>query len=408
VDEDKALVYLERSKSSPISLSLRRDHRLSLCDPLLEIIPRAIGRLGSLSIEATSENLHPITSQLSRPAPLLEELSICGDCQLVSRYPVLTPTLFGGDLSSLRRLCLESVRTELPWRNMVNLTSFLLAYTWPGEISVRQLLDFFESAPHLREVELHSATPTSGAQNRRLVSLACLKRMHITNGGPSFVLFDHLLIPVGAELITQADLPIGDLLPRCLDNLRNFSNFTTIQLYVGASRLDMDFSGPNGRVRMSPRTSRADMTCFVHESLAQFDTSKTERFKIGGCVPLSRDPLYLALLPMKDLRFLLLYECISPHTCIRALHPRTGSLEVVACPNLEELVLVLRSDEERFDIGSVIGMAEARASRGKKLGTVKIVDRQDEPDPEDLFELGKHVRHVEYGYPVDAIDDEED
>ena len=69
---------------------------------------------------------------------------------------------------------------------------------------------------------------------------------------------------------------------------------------------------------------------------------------------------------------------------------------------------MLHSDEENLDVGDVIGMAEARALRGKELGAVRIVDRQGRPDPEDLLELGKYVRHVEYGDLVDAIDGEED
>jgi len=88
---------------------------------------------------------------------------------------------------------------------MVNLTSFTLTHMSP--MSVRQFLDFFEDTPCLHEVELHSATPTSGAQYGRLVSLACLKTMYTTGGGPPFLLLDHLLIPFGACLTIEVDLP---------------------------------------------------------------------------------------------------------------------------------------------------------------------------------------------------------
>ena len=147
---------------------------------------------------------------------------------------------------------------------MANLTQFLLADTL--SVSTRQLLDFFESAPHLREVDLSSATATSGAQDGRLVSLACLRRMHI-DGGPSPILLDHTLIPVGAELITQVNLPhilIENHLPRSLDNLRNLSDFTTIRLslYGGGSYPYIQFSEPNGQVRMIsgfPRVGETDV-----------------------------------------------------------------------------------------------------------------------------------------------------
>ena len=191
---DKTRVYLERSKSSPINVSLANFVGLSPCDPFLQILPHAIGRLRSLSVYATFKSLQDITAHLSLPAPFLEDLQIDGHPALYSQpdNPVLASTLFNGDLSSLRVLCLRSVRTELPWRNMVNLTTFTLVRTLPGEISVGHFLDFFESAPRLREVRLHAATPTFGAQNGRLASLVCLKRMNIIGGRPSLLL-DHLL-----------------------------------------------------------------------------------------------------------------------------------------------------------------------------------------------------------------------
>ena len=62
---------------------------------------------------------------------------------------------------------------------MTNLTSFILDNMPLGGVSVGQFLDFFESAPCLREIQLISATPTSGAQDGRLVSLACLMELSL-------------------------------------------------------------------------------------------------------------------------------------------------------------------------------------------------------------------------------------
>jgi hypothetical protein len=107
-NKDKTCVYLERSMSLPVNLSLHTDY-LSLHTDYLsppkhtffDIIQHAIGRLGSLIIDATPENLQDITNHLSRPASLLEKLSVCGDPNdEPDRIPVLTPALFDGDLSS--------------------------------------------------------------------------------------------------------------------------------------------------------------------------------------------------------------------------------------------------------------------------------------------------------------------
>ena len=238
LDEEKTRIYLERSKSSPIDLSLTRNQGISPGDPFFQIIPHATGRLRSLIMEGPSENIHVITSHLSHPAPLLENLSICCNGRMLHHHPALPPTLFNGDLSSLRKLFLVLVRTKLPWRNMINLTSFTLSRTPPGTVSVVQLLDFFESAPYLEKVDHYFVNPTAGAQNCRLVSLAHLKHMYIKDDDPPSALLDHLLIPVGAKLEIQARLVssvIGEHLPRSLDNLKNFSDFTTIQYTLANS-----------------------------------------------------------------------------------------------------------------------------------------------------------------------------
>ena len=184
-DLDKTRVYLERSRSSPIDLSLRSDHT-SLSDPFFKFIPHIAGRLKSLNIDGGSEHLQDISAYLFCPAPLLEELSIRGD-----NDPILPPTFLDGDLSPLHRLRLDDVCTELPWRNMVNLTSFALVCGSP--ISVSQYLDFFESAPHLRDVHIDSEPQTTAIQYERLVPMASLRWMKC---GLDSDLFDHLLIPV--------------------------------------------------------------------------------------------------------------------------------------------------------------------------------------------------------------------
>ena len=50
---DKAEVRLGRSESSPVSLSLCMSKLLHPHDPFFRIIPRAIGRLKSLTINRT-------------------------------------------------------------------------------------------------------------------------------------------------------------------------------------------------------------------------------------------------------------------------------------------------------------------------------------------------------------------
>jgi len=404
-DAAKTRIYLERSKSSPINLRINRKNDLFPHDPLLQIIPLATDRLKSLRLVGSPESLPNITARLTHPVPLLEDLLIDGDCEFdPESNPVLTTSLFSGDLSSLRRLHLSSVRTELPWRTMVNLTSFSLWYTSPGEVTVRHLLDFFEGAPRLREIELPTPTPGSSVQDGRLVSLAYLKRAEFFECETTSILLSHLLIPVGASLTTWGGLPgplIEDHLPKSLDNLRNLSDFTKIHLRVLPWISFLRFSGPNGQVRMFSMSTRTNTTCLVLDSLARFNTSKTERLRVDHGGPLSMDSTYRALLPMAALRTLALYQCQNPHFFIDALHPGVSPSGVVVCPNLEELILFDVAHGSTLGTEGFVGMAAARASRGAKLKTVRILAREV---GFDVLELEKHVLHVECGPEVAVAD----
>ena len=408
VDMDKTRVYLERSKSSPIILQIERESLLSPHDPLFQVIPNAASRLKSLSVQVPPESVGDIITHLSHPAPLLEDLSIdCGYELDPWDNPVLTTSLFNGNLSSLHNLRLRYVRTTLPWRNMVNLTSFALGPTPPGEVSMGQLLDFFENAPRLDSVELHSATPTTDTRRGRLVSLERLKWMNIRGDDPCSLLLDHLLIPAGAWLAIWSD-SLGSRLeghfPRSLDNLRNLTNFTKIDLYLNDLSPEIRFTGPNGRVSVTCTAPQDNPTSPVFEYLAQVNASGIERLEIDYGRPPSGDLVHRVLLPMNSLRTLKLSRCKGLRFFVHALHPNTNPSRVVVCPNLEELVLRARS-REAFDIGGLIDMAAARESEGAKLRTVGIIGGLGKLDPGGVLELKKHALHVECDPGIGAVND---
>ena len=405
MDTDKTRVYVERSNSSPIELSLCWDNGQLCPNSFLMVASNVTRRLRHLSIRGAPGQLRWTTCHLSCHAPLLEELSVTSHGEEPHHDPTLKPAFFKGDLSSLRKLHLEFVRTNLPWRDMVNLTSFTLTGTPPD--SIKQLLDFFESAPHLRNLEIRSATPVIGGQNGRLVSLGRLKRMYIDGIMPVSPLLGHLLIPVGACFKAEVNLPsapIGDHLPRFLDNLRNLPGFTAVQLYGQVECPRMRFSGPNGRVEMLPIFAQLIAPWSTLECFARFDTSKTERLEIRNCGPSTDDPPRRMFSPMGDLRTLTLYECRKLRIFIHALDPRKSS-PVLICPKLEELTIVLGN--EAFDMKSLIGMAAARASWGAKLDSVWIFG-WCEAARAVVSELEKHVSHVEYNPEALRLDNDGD
>jgi hypothetical protein len=293
---------------------------------------------------------------------------------------------------------------------MVNLTSFTLYNASPRDVPIGQFLGFVESAPHLREIELFHATPISGAHNGRLVSLTSLQRMDIIGNESPSLLLDHLVIPVGAQLTTETTSR-GPLIEgnfsRSLDNLRNLPNFTDIYLRMDKFYAQMEFTGPNGRVSMARASRQVNTTCSVLESLARFDTSKTQRLKIVRGRSLTSEYPYNAFLPMKHLQTLTLSQCTRPDTFICALDTSMSS-EVSICPELQEIILDPCISWEKPDTEDVIRMAAARALGGVKLGTVRIVCRRGELDPLDLLELKKHIWHVEYDSGAGAVNDVSD
>ena len=402
-DPGKTRVYLERSRSSPINLWLVRDDGLFLDDPFLQITPHVVGRLKRLVIRTAEDHLKGITDRLSHPAPLLKDLSICGSADDPESNPALDPTLFDGIFSSLRSLNLQSISTQLPWRNMVHLTSFTLFYVLHPRVSVGQLLDFFESAPRLFDVELHFSTPVSGAQDGRLVSLAHLKKLLIYGFQPSSILLHHLLLPVGADLRMDLDIPgleVEDYLPGSLDNLRNLSNFNKIYLLLRDQYATMKLTGPNGQVCMTSMCAHLDPTRSVLRSLVQLGASNARRLEITDDNSAPND-LHQALPHMKNLRTLILSRCENLPCFITALNPDSDQTIPAVCPNLKVIVLRI---EGAFDIGNLAEVAAARASRGAPLESVGIIRVGATPlSRGGTKELRKHVSHVEVS--VDAAFD---
>jgi len=380
---DKTLVYLDRSGFSPISIRLERDERLSPRDPFIQIMPQVIPRLKSVSIHAPPGNLQEIIAQLSHSIPLLASLTIEAKCESVPQdCPMVAPTLLNGDLSSLRELHLQSIHMALLWRNMTNLTSFTLVYATPGDLPVGPLLDFFEGAPHLRKVQLHSATPNFGTQSGRLVPLARLRTMDIFGGNPS-LLFDHLLIPVDAKLSGPFNHP---------KSFSYFQQLPDIRVHAGVAGIcpAIQFDGPDGQISISPTDPQPNTTCRVLESLAQLDDSKIERLRLVGGDLMVRDGCvsYWMFLSTKHLRAITILHCQGVSRFVSWL------TQMDVCPKLEELVLDARVEGRGFNVQEMISAARMRASMIVPLKSVRIASR-DKSVQTAALELKQYVPHVE-------------
>ena len=429
-DTDRTRVYIERSKSAPLKLSLyRRGAANYIEDAFLLAVPH-LSRLKSLIALGPPDILQNLTPHISRPLPLLTKLTIK---LTYGPPPVLNSALFNGDLSSLRLLSLTGVVTHLPWRNMSKLTTFVLCNVPEDKFSITQLLDFFEDAHHLRDITLRYSIPTSSdAPPGRVVSLSCLKNLTIRADSilsdpvhPN--LLNHLSIPARAKLTLVFGFmgglsPIPPLLPETLENLGNTPHISSVNLYFDEINKYVRLHGSSGEVYMlgnciescppsqitDRRIVRSLGYCFdlrgaQRLAVAQYESETLSEVDESGP--------YHILSHMKNLRTLTLTRCNNP-PFILALDPTQNRSKRVLCPKLEEVILYVQ-ELDSFNIKELRRMAKERALVGMKLPSITIVGLGKLIPREKVAKLREYVAHVLYKFGEksprwDAIPGDED
>ena len=406
---DKTRVYLERSKASPLKISL--EDLDTSGDAFYLLLPH-LGRLGNLSLfRSRRSNLLELTKHLGSPAPLLKNLKLV---VASDEKPVLQDNIFYGDLSSLRRLHLDGVISNLAWENVSNLQTFILRDIPGDKVSVNKLLHLFERAPLLRKIDIDNALPdSSDAPPGRVEPLPNLELLRVETCAEKShtILLNHLSIPTGA-LITQdfdfsdANSPILFHLPKTFENLKNLSNIASINLGFDTG-VDLRLNGPSGGLVMcgswdgnGPSPTLAG--CQGLRSLSAFRISEVERLTISywsHTLPrkgTNRALVYQTLLLMGNLRALSLTSCVNLSFII-ALNPKENTSRALICPKLEELT-VYGNKRGWFCGEEILEMAKERSFRGAKLKTVTFIDPQELIPAREVFELRAHVSRVEHKF----------
>ena len=407
VDSNKTRVYIERSRSSPLEVSLY-EYKIPCYNmgAFLRVVPH-IDRVDSLTIEGGGFALQNLATYFSRPIPLLKDLTIYIQCR---SPPTLSAKLFNGDLSSLCKLTLAGVTLHIPWQNLPNLTAFTLHHVGEGEISVTRLLDFFSNAPLLNKIELSAIPETSDASLGRVVSLPSLKTFVIfADSMYSSILLNHLCIPAGALLHVKFDFPgedpqLQEVLPKSSENLRNTLHITSAYLEFSPDRCSVRLNGPSGELCMcglQPNWSVPPLVVPQRRfllSLDYFDLSRVQRlvvtaYEYPGLEEIDASSLHHILQITKGLRTLLLNQC-NNLPFIFALDPSKNTSKHVLCSKLKNLV-VYNDYQEPFNIPDLVNMAKERASNGAKLYSITLVIRGELLYEEDVLKLKEHVVHVE-------------
>ena len=403
-------IYIERSRSLPLAVHLGYIVGTTPWEEAFLLITPHLRRLKTLSIFASSTQVAPLlVKYLSRHLPLLEKLTIT--VAAFDEFPPLPDGLFVGDLSSLKELRLSGVVTSLPWKNMSKLTTFRLCHIPVDKILLTQLLDFFESAPHIRRLHLHQSIPgSSDDPPERVVSLPHLEDLKIIAQPPHSILLNHLSIPAGASVtlefsFTGKESPVPSYLPKSSDGLLNLSDITAVNLSLGPERKFLQLNGPSGELRVlgnwspGPDGLNAGMSSFLR-SLRRFNLSGSRRLSVQWyrCNPPATGPIvsctvYKTLRSMGNLQSVTLIQCRILFF-ILSLNPDKNPSTDVLCPGLKEITIYIKGPGD-LHVDELLKMAEQRASRGAKLSAITIVCTGTLALTRDVFQLRKHVSRVE-------------
>jgi len=414
-DADKTRVYVERSRSLPLEIFLRKSRHTSYCDDALVVAIPHIGRLGSLTICVFSDTLSDLLNNFPFPAPLLTELKVVLNPRDPGPDPVIANTLFPEHLSPLRKLSLSGVVTHLPWRNLSNLTMFEFRHApqTMGPLFVAQLLDFFESTPLLNRIALHDLIPTSfNDPPGRVVPLLHLKELIIHRLPAHSTFIKHLSIQTASLVDLDFDFRTDSTpIPACLaNNFNNLCHITTIYLLLNEYKR-MRLIGPSGELRMFGTWATTNRSPSVAEhrffwSLRKFDLSKTQRltvskFSSSPGKEIEKSPIFQTLLLMKSLRTLTLVD-VNNLSFIRSLNPQRNKSHIILCPELEELVIHVKQRGWLY-LQELMEMASERAKDLAKLASITIVSPDEVCSKEEVFRLRRCISRVEYQLDVGLL-----
>ena len=410
MDVSKTSAYIKRSRSLPLEVVIcESKYKPYLEGAFLSAVPD-FRRLQSFTFIGIPDLLRDISKHQTPTTPLLKELTID---VTEDPAPTIGKRFFSGDLSSLRVLQLTRVITRLPWNHLPNLTTFKLSHVPDGGITVVQLLNFFESAPHLRDVTLNRSIPAkSNALSGRVVYLSHLKNLTIAGEAVHSTLLNHLSIPEGALLVMDFDFnsdesPLPHYLPKTTRNLKNLFRITTVNLHFNETMKFVRLDGPSGGLYLSGHrkdwakaTPSPDLDPRILLSLNYFSLHMTRRLAIMKYEPPTQTEVnessYRFLLRMPELRALTLTQC-NNLPFILALDPAYNQSDLVLCSKLEELTLYVE-DRNAFHIPELASMAKQRASKGAKLRSIAIVGLDQLVSGKEVFKLRDHVGHVEYRF----------
>ena len=418
IDSDSALTalaFLDRSAASRLSVFLRDAAYGSRYSPSLErarfmqSVAQHSPRFVELHIQPQFRYGAKILSALQYPVPELRALSIM--LNLGKDEPQELPVLFSGRMPKLERLTLANFTSWSGNSFGSNLTHLCLLDQHPrARMDMLEFLDFLESCPHLKELVLIEAGPTTRVgeepDSARLVVLDDLELLHV--GGwptPQCIsrFLSHLVIPsttkvhLWAECLFSRGEIFSSLLPSNLTYLRAFQNLKAVHCTFRPSRRDFPqlVSVQDGVLVFFSYFGGSTPPAMMRSVFDTLDVRAIEELTIGvDCTPELPAADWCAILDSMP-RLHRLNVLRRPSRPLLSALRCADTAGKLPCPALSTLSI---SDDHMLSSIALYLLAEDRAAAGAPLQKLEVITKMSAYSPRleaELEEL-KKIPNVVY------------
>lgn len=339
---------LRRSRTLPLNV------RLTSVRYLPDITPH-LPRFSMLEIKVVAqEQLEKIALYFSESAPNLRRLCISGAAPAPVRIST-PPGLFGGDFASLRTLQLVGFSFLVVPQHFPHLTQFDVKSHVHATLRIDGVLDALERMPSLEVLHVEFCPnhhpPSSSTPTRRSVTLPKLREVKLSSFGdpdasrPEFTppLLSALTLP-SAEQITIGVLPPTNsiVLPNSFEEqLPNFAETATVDLYLGPEILNISFYGLRGSRLLFTTRCRVQYP-FLRNGFRGTPFLSVRKMTVNMTGYIGMGEYILGLL--RALERLECLEIRGDHTRLLSLWSREIDQRSI-CPSLQSLVVVKMPDD---------------------------------------------------------------
>ena len=394
-NSDRASTYLERSKSTPLHVSVGYS---AIDSESFAGDMSWFGRIDSLRILACRDQIESIAGELCLPTPNLRSLTIDG--RSGGGLIHIPPEFLGRRAPFLRNLTLDSVSpmpvTNLPLQNLTNLR-WVDLFSFVG---IEEVLVLLTLTPLLEALDLGlRVQSTTEAGQHRGITLTNLRRLAWANYGGPLSLMSLLVAPElkHATIHVTSDSSHSDLstiLPLHRNRFPWFAEPIALRYRYRNFTRSCHITYPSGYIEihqthMVNRHPPDDRWLSTNASISFRKTKHLCVEAYGGC-PSPGD------IPMEQFESLesleLMGEVGELLSVVRSNGSVTSGIPSIPFPSLSELHLIIRGGDFPFE--ALAGVLKERKEAGYRIKALRIKGRCKGYSEAVTWELAKLVDSV--------------